>query len=138
MCECDNLTFLKSPSKCALLNESLKSLTNLVGRGFIGKNAKPLPRRLALDGKHACENSDIQRGLTVVRAFLDNYIYYPVSNCTLWQEIEIKRGAFGLGAFAVTAIRKGQFIGGTYMHFSTYLPMPVKVTVTTFTKRIHW
>lgn len=39
----------------------------------------------------------------------------PVSNCIVWeQEIEIKRGAYGLGAFAVKWIRPGQFIGGTF------------------------
>lgn len=105
---------------------------------IVGKYGKSRPRRLALDGEHGCENSDIQRGLAAVRTFLDNCIYYPVSNCTVRQDIEIKRGAFGLGAFAVKTIRHGQFIGGTSMDFSASLPMPAKVPVTTFTKRIYW
>ncbi|KAF8273078.1 hypothetical protein EI94DRAFT_1783169 [Lactarius quietus] len=72
VCECDNITYLKSPKKWP-------------------KNTKPLPRQTAPDGKHYCQNSDIQRGLAA--------------------KIEIKRGAFGLGAFAVNRIRQGEFIG---------------------------
>jgi hypothetical protein len=43
---------------------------------------------------------------------------YLVSNYATMQEIEIKRGKFGLGAFAVNRILKGGFIGGTSMLFS--------------------
>ncbi|KAF8466499.1 hypothetical protein DFH94DRAFT_781237 [Russula ochroleuca] len=49
------------------------------------------PRMIRPDGKHYCQNSDIQRGLAA--------------------ELEIKRGAFGLGCFAVKKIRPDQFIG---------------------------
>ncbi|KAI0253462.1 hypothetical protein BJV78DRAFT_211135 [Lactifluus subvellereus] len=49
------------------------------------------PRKLCPDGEHFCQNSDIQRGLAA--------------------RLEIKRGAFGLGAFAVDRIRENQFIG---------------------------
>jgi histone-lysine N-methyltransferase EZH2 len=76
VCECDNLTYLKY----------LKRWT-----GPKNRNKKPLPRRLAPDGEHYCQNSDIQRGLAA--------------------EVEIKRGAYGLGAFAVNRIRAHQFIG---------------------------
>jgi len=31
----------------------------------------------------------------------------------VWQEIEIKRAEYGLGAFAVKSISEGQFLGGT-------------------------
>ncbi|KAI9444047.1 hypothetical protein H4582DRAFT_2190030 [Lactarius indigo] len=57
------------------------------------KHMKPLPRLLAPrpNGVYYCQNSDIQRGLAA--------------------EVEIKRGMSGLGAFAVNAIRKDQFIG---------------------------
>ena len=33
------------------------------------------------------------------------------------QKIEVKRGTYGLGAFAVNRISNGQFIGGTYTLF---------------------
>lgn len=46
---------------------------------------------------------------------------YLVSNSAAMQEIEIKRGKFGLGAFAVDYIRKGGFIGGTSKLFSASL-----------------
>jgi hypothetical protein len=52
---------------------------------------KPLPRKLSKNRKPICENSDIQRGLPA--------------------QLEIKRGKFGLGAFAVNGIRGGTFIG---------------------------
>ena len=79
---------------------------------------KPLPRLLAPDGKHFCQNSDIQRGLAAVGAFAETI---SITRCltTLRQEIEIKRGAYGLGAFAVNGIRAGQFIGGTSCLFSS-------------------
>ncbi|KAI9462879.1 hypothetical protein BJY52DRAFT_1255768 [Lactarius psammicola] len=72
VCECDNYTYQKAPGKWP-------------------QRKKPLPRLLLSDGKHFCQNSDIQRGLAA--------------------EVEIKRGAFGLGAFSVNGIRTGQFIG---------------------------
>lgn len=37
------------------------------------------------------------------------------------QEVEIKRGKFGLGAFAVHKILTGGFIGGASMFFSATL-----------------
>jgi len=43
------------------------------------------------DGKYYCQNSDVQRGLAA--------------------KIEIKRGKYGLGAFAVNWISSGRFIG---------------------------
>ncbi|KAI0259724.1 hypothetical protein BC834DRAFT_604325 [Gloeopeniophorella convolvens] len=48
-------------------------------------------RQLRPDGKHSCQNSDIQRGKAA--------------------ELEVKRGAFGLGTFAVKSIPRGGFIG---------------------------
>ncbi|KAH9954772.1 hypothetical protein BC827DRAFT_1241027 [Russula dissimulans] len=56
-----------------------------------GKRAAQQPRVILLDGEHFCQNSDMQRGLIA--------------------ELEIKRGVFGLGAFAVNRIRDGQYIG---------------------------
>jgi len=56
-----------------------------------GKRAAQQPRVILPDGEHFCQNSDIQRGLIA--------------------ELEIKRGAFGLGAFAVNRIHNGQYIG---------------------------
>ncbi|KAI9444046.1 hypothetical protein H4582DRAFT_2095391 [Lactarius indigo] len=72
ICECDNLTFVRSRKKWP-------------------KNEKPLPRRIAPDKSYYCQNSDIQRGLVA--------------------EVEIKRGAYGLGAFAAKPILENQFIG---------------------------
>ncbi|KAH9059795.1 hypothetical protein EDB87DRAFT_1562822 [Lactarius vividus] len=69
------------------------NLTYLLAPGKWPKHTKPLPRRLAprSDGVYYCQNSDIQRGLAA--------------------EVEIKRGMYGLGAFAVNGIHKGEFIG---------------------------
>lgn len=36
------------------------------------------------------------------------------------QKLEIKRGAFGLGAFAVRKIRKDEFIGGNVFPFALH------------------
>ncbi|KAH9164584.1 hypothetical protein EDB89DRAFT_2016838 [Lactarius sanguifluus] len=69
------------------------NLTYILAPGKWPKDTRPLPRRLAprSDGVYYCQNSDIQRGLAA--------------------EVEIKRGMYGLGAFAVNGIHKGQFIG---------------------------
>ncbi|KAH9047475.1 hypothetical protein EDB83DRAFT_1463014 [Lactarius deliciosus] len=72
VCECDNLTFVKSRKKWP-------------------KNEKPLPRLIASSERFYCQNSDIQRGIVA--------------------EVEIKRGAYGLGAFAAKRIFENQFIG---------------------------
>jgi len=56
-----------------------------------GKGAVQQPRVIVPDGEHFCQNSDIQREIIA--------------------ELEIKRGAFGLGAFALSRIRAGQYIG---------------------------
>ncbi|KAH9059794.1 hypothetical protein EDB87DRAFT_1809770 [Lactarius vividus] len=72
ICECDNLTFVRSKKKWP-------------------KNEKPLPRLIASSKRFYCQNSDIQRGLIA--------------------DIEIKRGTYGLGAFAAKEILENQFIG---------------------------
>lgn len=58
------------------------------------RRPQPKSKRARLirpDGRHFCQNSDIQRGLSA--------------------ELEIKRAEYGLGCFAVKWIRKDQLIG---------------------------
>jgi hypothetical protein len=55
----------------------------------------------------------MQRGIPVVRGSR----LRPASQTNQQvQKLEIRRGAYGLGAFAVEYIRKDQFIGGTVFH----------------------
>lgn len=55
----------------------------------------------------------MQRGIPAVRGSRSK----PASQTNLQvQKLEIRRGAYGLGAFAVESIRKDQFIGGTVFH----------------------
>jgi hypothetical protein len=72
------------------------------------------PRKLLPDGQHFCRNSDIQRGLAAVRKPTPASLFADL----LLQKLEIKRGQFGLGAFAVDRIREDQFIGGTLISFT--------------------
>jgi len=87
MCPCREKGWECDPSVCECDN-----LAHLYPPKTSKKETPP-PRRLAPDenGVSYCSNSEIQRGLPA--------------------EIEIKRGKFGLGAFAVDYIRKGGFIG---------------------------
>jgi hypothetical protein len=72
-------------------------------------------REICHDGEHFCQNSDMQRGIPAVCG----YKLRPASQTNLRvQKLEIRRGAYGLGAFAVEFIRRDQFIGGTVF----YLP----------------
>jgi len=59
----------------------------------------------------------MQRGTPAVRGFR----LRPASPTNpQMQKLEIKRGAYGLGAFAVEPIRELQFIGGTVFHLTTW------------------
>jgi hypothetical protein len=79
------------------------------------KEARKQKRVIYADGNHNCQNSDLQRGVPAVRGFR----LTPVIDSSTSQKLEIKRGAFGLGAFAVEGIHKNQFIGGTVFPPST-------------------
>lgn len=83
------------------------------------------------DGQHHCQNSDMQRGIPAVRGFR----LRPASPTNpQTQKLEIKRGAYGLGAFAVENIRKDQFIGGTVFH----LPFINTALVCLPSLRVYW
>ncbi|KAI0302826.1 hypothetical protein B0F90DRAFT_1667436 [Multifurca ochricompacta] len=86
-CPCRALSWECDPMVCECDNEAF-----LKRRGKLGRRQVPQkPRKIRPDGQHFCQNSDIQRGLA--------------------PELEVKRGAYGLGAFAVNRIRKDQYIG---------------------------
>ncbi|KAH9988149.1 hypothetical protein BJV77DRAFT_1023147 [Russula vinacea] len=85
-CRCRKMGWECDPMVCECDNQSYVHRRKLPGRPKTKQ-----PRVIRADGKHFCQNSDIQRGLV--------------------PELEIKRGAFGLGCFAVKKIRPDQFIG---------------------------
>jgi hypothetical protein len=47
----------------------------------------------------------------------------------LSQELEIKRGAYGLGAFAVNRIRRDQFLGGTFPFFIFFTSIHLSISI---------
>ncbi|KAH9974853.1 hypothetical protein BJV74DRAFT_183098 [Russula compacta] len=80
-CKCHKLGWECDPMVCQCDNEAFLKR----------KKSRSKKRRVIRpDGEHLCQNSNIQRGLPA---------------------LEIKRGAFGLGAFAVHKIRNAEFIG---------------------------
>lgn len=86
------------------------------GKKQKGKAAEKM-REIRPDGEHFCQNSDMQRGSPAVRGFR---LSPPLPANLQTQKLEVKRGTYGLGAFAVELIRKDEFIGGTVFSLNLY------------------
>ncbi|KAF8488924.1 hypothetical protein F5888DRAFT_1909582 [Russula emetica] len=88
-CGCRKMGWECDPTVCECDNEA----------HVLKRRPQPKSKRARLirpDGRHFCQNSDIQRGLSA--------------------ELEIKRAEYGLGCFAVKWIRKDQLIGGIILY----------------------
>ena len=75
----------------------------------------------------SCRNSQIQRGACKVCGLLRVHVSYAHA----WQELEVKKSTWGLGAFLAEPAKAGDLVAG--MSFS----VPRSLIVTPFVDRVY-